>query len=97
MEIDFKMYGYGYTIDITDVSASFAGYGHKKIRVTVLYKGIENTITATTSDMHSYGAATDLEDYEDRQMALYNMVAHKIEEQLFEWLRDTDLEEEEEE
>lgn len=72
-----------FTIDYA--SAITSGYGHKEITVSVNYEGKLKNFTATTSNMHAYDQATDLEGQEKYE-ALYELVEGTLNDQISEWI-----------
>jgi len=70
---------------IYSISASTAGYGHKKITVELKLENEYKTFSATIDCMPSYDEVNDL-DGDDRDEALYNLIDSKIESQVYEWI-----------
>ena len=79
----------GTEINLNYANAIVAGAGHKKITVELYYNGNYKEFSATTTDMSAYDDATEL-DGEDKQVALYEIISHKIEDLIFDWLYEID-------
>lgn len=75
-------------VTINHVSASSSGYGHKQISVEVFVNGEKATFKATTSHMPGYDEAVEIEDYDEKQYALYLLVETSINDQVAEWLEE---------
>lgn len=74
-------------IELNHASQITAGYGHKKITVELCYEGEEyKEFYAVTTNMPVFDDAMDLEDYEEKQLALYNLIEYKIEDEVQEWI-----------
>lgn len=76
--------------EIYFINASTAGHGHKKITVELKLGNEYKTFSATTDCMPMYDEANDLEG-EERELALYNLIDHKIEAAVTEWLNELEL------
>lgn len=72
-------------LGINYINSLSAGHGHKAIIVELHYKENYKTFSATTTNMHSYDEATELEG-EEKDEALFNLIAYKIEELVSEWI-----------
>lgn len=72
-------------IEIYHANAITSGYGHKKITVELAYNGEYQKFTATTNNMPSYDAATELEGA-DKYHALYEIIENQIIDEVAEWL-----------
>jgi hypothetical protein len=72
-------------IEIYHASAITSGYGHKKITVEISYNGEYQKFTATTNNMTSYDAASELEGA-DKYHALYELIETQIIDEVAEWL-----------
>lgn len=68
-----------------------AGYGHKKITVELEHDGKTQTFSATTNNMPAFDDATDLEGQEMYE-ALYNIVKYQLQDQVNEWLYNSENE-----
>jgi hypothetical protein len=68
-------------IEIYAVQVNQSGYGHKEIRVSILFQGKYSAETmdfkAVTNNMPGYDAANDLEG-EERRNALYSLIERQI-------------------
>lgn len=76
----------GLSIEVYYANALTAGYGHKKIEVELYYNGEYKTFKATTDFMPGYDAAMDLEDTNERYVALFGLIEYKIEDEVIEWV-----------
>ena len=81
---------YDKNVTLTHVTKLPAGHGHWKIICYFEYSGVDFSITATTNDMPSFDEAMAIENYTERQIALYNIVSHKIEDAILEKIYDID-------
>ena len=70
---------------LNHVSSISSGYGHKKITVELMYNGECKTFYAITNNMPDYDAACELEG-EEKYHALYELIEHKILDEVAEWL-----------
>ncbi|WP_313214121.1 hypothetical protein [Soonwooa sp.] len=73
-------------IELNHASQITAGYGHKKITVELCYEGEYKEFHAVTANMPDFDDAMDLEDYDEKQLALYNLIEYKIEDEVQEWI-----------
>lgn len=71
-------------VNVIHVSNMFTGYGHHKITVEVEYRGDRNTFVTMTNNMPGIDEATSIEDYEEKQIALYNLI--DVDDEIWEWL-----------
>lgn len=90
-----KKYDDGTELNLYHVQAVPSGYGHKLITVELEYRGKYAKFKSTTHDMSSYDEANGMEG-EDKQLAFYNMIDHKIQDELTEWMLEVDSNLEEE-
>lgn len=67
---------------------STAGYGHKKITVSLSFEGNSKEFYATTNNMPGFDKATDLQDDDADQyhLALYSLIDTDIESEVTEWI-----------
>lgn len=69
-------------------SKMFSGHGHYKI--TVLFLNVESgenkSFTATTSHMPGIDAASELEDTDEKYLALYELIQNNIQENIEDWV-----------
>lgn len=79
-------------IEVWSVQTRPSGHGQKLINVTLhdeetmeFYK-----FSAVTNCMPDFDAANNIEDYEERQMAWFQLIAAKIEGQVNEWIFEID-------
>lgn len=79
-------------LELNYVSAKQSGYGHKTITVELFYKDQKKEFSHTTSNMPDYDDATDIEDYEEKNRALYDLISYSIEDQIAEWIQEIDSE-----
>lgn len=82
-------YNTGKQVNLHYVAALPVGYGHKRITVEIEYENEYYEVSATTSHMPGYDAANDLEG-EEKQLALYELVESKIEDQIAEFIQSVD-------
>ena len=82
----------GNEVTLISVTQHFAGYGRRNITCYFEYNGVDFSISATTNDMPSFDEAMDIEDREKSDIALYNIVAYKIEDAILEEIYDIDEE-----
>lgn len=80
-------------LELYYVSDRQSGYGHKTITVELIYKGEKKSFSHTTYNMPGYDDAMDL-DYEEKQVALYELIVYYIEDAVSEWTQDVDYNEE---
>ena len=73
-------------LELNYVSVSQSGYGHKTITVELIYNGQKKEFKHTTNNMPDYDDATDIEDYEEKNRALYGLISYSIEDQISEWI-----------
>lgn len=71
--------------EVYSIAVYHAGYGHKKIMVTIYYNGNYKEFSATTNNMPDYDMVNDLEGNE-RINSLYEIIANGIEDAIIEWL-----------
>jgi hypothetical protein len=79
----------GTEINLSCANAIGAGAGHKKITVELYFNGNYKDFSYTTTDMSAYDEATEL-DGEDKQIALFEIISHKIEDLIFDWIYEID-------
>ena len=79
-------------LELNHVSVSQSGYGHKTITVELIYEGQKKEFKHTTNNMPGYDDATEIEDYEDKKRALYDLISYSIEDQIFEWTQEVESE-----
>lgn len=75
------------TAYLTHVSSVFAGYGHRKM--TCEFKdthGNEESFTCTFTNIDDYENALEIDSWEDQKIAMYEVIASKIEEEIENWL-----------
>lgn len=82
----------GNEVTLTGVTQRFAGYGRRKIICFFEHSGVNFSISATTNDMHAFDRAMDIDDYEERQIALYDIIKYKIEEEILSEMYEIDEE-----
>lgn len=82
----------GNEVTLISVTQHFAGYGHRRITCYFEYAGVDFSISATTNDMHAFDRAMDIDDYEERQIALYDIIKYKIEEEILSEMYEIDEE-----
>ena len=73
-------------VQLYHASSIFSGYGHQKITVELCYNDEYEKFYATTSNMPDFDEASEIEDYEEKQMALYNLIENQISSEIEEWL-----------
>lgn len=56
------------------------------------FAGVDFSISATTNDMHAFDRAMDIDNYEERQIALYDIIKYKIEEEILSEMYEIDEE-----
>jgi dTDP-4-dehydrorhamnose reductase len=76
---------YGFDLQLANAHTRTSGHGHYIITVELMYNGYTSNFSATTDNMPAHDAATDLEGKE-KQLALYNIIARKIEDIVFDWI-----------
>lgn len=76
----------GKQMQIYSVSALSVGYGRKRISVEIIYNGNSNTFTASTTDMEAFDEANEIDNYDERQYAIFSIVKYQIIEQIANWL-----------
>jgi len=77
----------GQEFTIYHASDLTAGYGHKKITVTVADENYDTKeFSSTTTNMPGYDEANDLEGQE-RYEALFELVEYDIDDAIAEWLQ----------
>jgi hypothetical protein len=79
-------------VTLISVTQHFAGYGRRKIICFFEHSGVDFSISATTNDMHAFDRAMDIDDYEERQIALYDIIKYKIEEEILSEMYEIDEE-----
>lgn len=62
-----------------------SGYGHRKVTVQIQCGDEVKKFQDVTTDMEGYDNASQLSGQE-KYDALYNLIAHKIDEEVFDWL-----------
>lgn len=77
-------------VELNYASAITAGYGHKEITAELCYEGEYKTFKAVTNNMPGYDDAQDIEDYEEKQVALFELIVYKIEDDISEWISEVD-------
>ncbi len=75
-----------YEVILQHVQALPSGYGHKKITAVLEYEGECEQFRRTTSNMPAYDAAMDIEDYEEKQLALFEIIRNDIEDDILDWI-----------
>ena len=80
----------GSQVELNYANALTAGYGHKEITVELCYEGEYKTFKAVTNNMPGFDDAQDIEDYEEKQLALFELVDYKIEDEVSEWIAEID-------
>lgn len=80
----------GKIVELMHADYTQSGYGHKKITIQLVYGDATSYFIATTNNMPAFDAAMDLEDYDEKTRAIYNIIAHQIEEQIIEWVNKID-------
>lgn len=85
-----KNYEDGTSLELYSATALFAGYGHKKITVKLCYSDEYKQFTSVTNNMPAYDDAMDIEDYEEKQIALYHIIANSIEDDVISWMLEVD-------
>lgn len=67
---------------------SVAGYGHKKITVSLSFEGNSKEFYATTNNMRAFDKAVDLQEdnADEYHLALYNLIDTDIEAEVTEWV-----------
>lgn len=80
------------TLKVWSVQTSPSGYGHMKINVTLLNEETKEfgKFSAVTNCMPDFDAANNIEDYEEKKMAFFQLIAAKIEGQVNEWIYEID-------
>ena len=75
----------GIEVQLSHASSIFAGYGHKKITVSLYCEGNSEEFWATTP---VFDEATRIkeDDYEAYQLALYRLIENDIEDEIIEWV-----------
>lgn len=73
-------------VAINHVNWSFAGYGHKLITVELDYNGSIKTFGVKTSNMMAFDDASEIEDYNEKQMAMYNIISYKLNDIIADWI-----------
>lgn len=56
------------------------------------YAGVEFSIFTITNNMHAFDRAMDIDNYEERQIALYDIIKYKIEEEILSEMYEIDEE-----
>ena len=79
-------------LELNYASALPSGAGHKKITVELFYKGEYKKFTAITDNMPDYDDATDIEDIKEKNIAFFNLISYKIQDEVFEWCCNIDEE-----
>ena len=82
----------GNEVTLISVTQRFAGYGHRKITCYFEFAGVDFSISETTNDMHAFDRAMDIDDYKEREIALYDIIKHKIEEEILNEMYEIDEE-----
>jgi hypothetical protein len=73
-------------VNVLSANSLPSGYGHRKITVELEHNGKVCEFSAITSDMPSYDAAMDFEDYAEKVNALYEIIKSKIHDAVHEWI-----------
>jgi len=63
----------------------FAGHGHSKITIRLTNGDVMGVFNAITDDMPAMDEISDMEGNE-KEMALFNLISDKIEDEVAEWL-----------
>ena len=77
-------------VTLTGATQRFRGYGHRRITCYFEYRGLGFSISETTNDMHAFDKAMDIEDYIEREIALYDIIKYKIEEEILNTIYEID-------
>lgn len=80
----------GTELNLFSAQSRFAGYGHHKITVTLDLNGEKKDFTSTTNNMPAFDEAQELEGFQ-KELALFNIVENKIEDQIAEWIEEIQL------
>ena len=75
----------GTLLTINRITVSNQGYGHKLVSIELLHNGNTLALGVITSNLPAIDAAEEL-DYEDSMIALYNIVAHCIIQDIEDWM-----------
>ena len=62
-----------------------AGHGHYKITIRLTNGDVMGLFHATTDDMSAIDEISDMEG-DEKEMALFNLISDKIEDEVSEWL-----------
>jgi hypothetical protein len=77
----------GTELNLFSAQSRFAGYGHQKITVTLELNNERKDFSSTTNNMPAFDEAQELEGAE-KELALFNIVEHKIQDQIAEWIEE---------
>ena len=81
----------GKELTLYSVRSLPSGYGHRKIMVDLIYKGVHKEFSRTTNNMHSFDEEVMvIEDYTERQIAMYGLVAYALEDAILDWMYELD-------
>lgn len=75
----------GINFELVATSALTAGHGHKKITVTLAFEGKRKDFSRTIDDMQAYDEAMDIEDYNEKNEAFFEIISYRIEDDVIEW------------
>ena len=93
-QIELPTFGTQEELILTDVSEKFSGYGHRTITAEIEYRGETNSFSHTTDNMPGFDAANDIEDYEEKQLALFELIDYQIQDAIVEWTQNIDYDKE---
>lgn len=68
----------GKEVTLTHVTQASSGYGHKEITCYFMYNGEEVNVSAITDNMPDFDDAMDIEDYNERATALFELVEYRV-------------------
>lgn len=80
-------------IELVYATSRHSGYGHKTITIELEYKGVKKDFHGTINNMPDYDDATELEG-DEKVVAFYNLISHKIEEMVQQWIEELEWPEE---
>jgi hypothetical protein len=75
-------------IYLYDIGRRFSGHGHWTIIVTLKFGDSYKDFSRTTNNMPGYDSAMDIDNYEDRALALFEIISHRIKEDVIDWISD---------
>lgn len=76
------------TLELYSISSLPSGYGHRQIKAELLFEGQSKTFSETINNMSGYDEAMDIEDYSERQKAIFELIEYAIQDEVLIWIQE---------